>query len=694
MLTVLPLTLAGEAVAGPVFQLPPFLVDFHESGQLAFGPGDRVLGEIQQPTIPASLGHELESIPGLTMQRRGMGALEPNLRGLNLDRVVTTFNHVYLPLASPTRTASPVNFFGNAFPGTVQVTSAFPSITQGPVPTGGRISLSLDASMGGVDRLEAGAMDNPGGASGSVSSRLIEKDSVSLLANLHAARFGKVESGGPGHVVDEDYQAWGAMGAFSWKQQNEGKLDLAVNFMRQVKVNNPSLPLDTVDTDSLFLTSAYSRALGEGMLEFRLGYAQVDPVLTSKYRTISPAAPLEAVNAVSRARSTSAAAVHKIRLGKKLLLESGLDYSWQNRDATRTRSLKSGLELEDAIWPDVETRHPGAFVELSQLEVEGFRWRVGARAERSRMTAGRMDAPVVGIPGAQGSTLRENFVSFNGPEADRARISDWTGAIQFVGEWVLAPDWTLVAGTGLSTAAPGPGERYRAFLNALGGGVELGNPALNPEDKQSASIALRYDGNRLRLNLESWLASIDDFVVREVIQATPLIYSFRNQDAELKGFETTVQLTPFEEGCLRGLVTEFSYSRTVGKVREGGGGLAEIPPWEGAFSLLWTRRGNSGTVDLSISGRYVGEGINPQPALNPLYADTKAWFLLDLGLGLRIRGWDIGITVHNALDRLAYAYLQPPVATGPIQPSGGTLTAGERIPLPGRAVSVRLAYTY
>lgn len=678
----------------PVFQLSPFLVNFHEYENPAFAPGDRVLGETLVPSLPVSLGYELESIPGLTMQRRGMAALEPNLRGLNLDRVVTTFNHVYLPVASPTRTAAPVNFFGNAYPGTVQVSSGFPSVTLGPVPTGGRISLSLDASTTGADRLEAWAMDNPGGASGSVSSRVIESDSVSLLASIHAAQFGSVESDGPGQLVDEDYQAWGAMGAFSWRHRNEGKLDLAINFMRQVKVNNPSLPLDTVDTDSLFLASAYSRAVGEGMLEFRMGYAQIDPVLTSKYRIINPMAPLEAVNAVSRARSSSAAAVHRVRLGNKLLLESGIDYSWQNRDATRTRSLKSGAELEDAIWPDVKASHSGGFVELSQFEDQTFRWRVGARAERSRMTAGRMDAPVVGIPGAKGSTLRDNFIAFNGPMAGEASRSDWTGALQIIGEWELAQDWTLVAGAGLSTAAPGPGERYRAFLNALGGGVELGNPALAPEDKQSASIALRYDGSRLRLGVESWLAHIDDFVVREVVQATPLVYSFRNRDAELKGIETTIQLNPFEEGCLRGLVTEFSYSRTLGKVREGGGGLTDIPPWEAALSLVWTGNVNAGTTSFRVSGRYVGEGTNPQPALNPLYAETKAWFLLDLGLGLKVKGWDIGIMVQNAFDRLAYAYLQPPVATGPIQPAGGTLKGGDRIPLPGRALSLRLAYAF
>ncbi len=686
-------SLSGSGIGGPVFQLSPFSVEESriDENELNLGIGFLEAGTPEMTAV--SLAGVLEAGLGVTMQKRGSGSLEPNLRGFNLDRVTVSFNGLMLPAASPTRTASPVNFFSPGSISEVLVVTGFPSVTNGPVPVGGRIEIRTDASRPVKDQLNIGISSNPGGGTISAIGNVIQGEQLSLQAGIHFADFDSYDSGS-GTKVDEKFKGWGASAAFAYQQDNGNRLDLGLNYFRQDEARNTSLPLDSVDSDAFQISSGYSANIGEGELQLQLGYSESTLQLTSESRIIPDAAPLEGIIANSKARSSSFKIGYKQQVWSGSTMEFGVDNVTQYRDATRTRSLKSGATINDTIWPDVKTVHPGFFLELISDRKRDFEWRVGARLGQSTTEARATDNPVKGIPGSMGTTILENYVAFNGDNASRIKSEDWTTGANVLGQWRLTDKLALILGAGWTVAPPGTGERYRAFLNALGGGVELGNPALDPEIKKSVSIGLAYTSGRLNVSSEIWYADVEDYVTRMTVISSPLIYSFRNHDATFSGMDLQLAWRPFEETLMSDIRFEAAFSLVDGKNKVTGKDVVEIPPWDCSVGLIWERPTNTGDVSVKLEGRYVDSAINPDPGLNPVYKDTASWFSLGGILSLKHENWQIQLRIENALDRLGYSYLQPPVATGPILPAGGDLRPADRVPLPGRSVSLQIGYYY
>ncbi|MEX0322054.1 MAG: TonB-dependent receptor [Puniceicoccaceae bacterium] len=686
--------LMGLNTAGPVFQLSPFNVE--ETGvdddEIILGIGYIEAGEPDLNAI--SLANVIEEGRGVTMQRRGSGSLEPNLRGFNLDRVTVSFNGLMLPAASPTRTASPVNFFSASGITEVMVVTGLPSVTDGPVPVGGRIEIRTDAVSPVLDQLSFSLGSNPGGYRSSATGNLIQNNQFSLQAGIHYADFDSYKSGSPGLEVDETFKGWGTSGALAFRQKNGNRFDFAVNFFRQVEARNTSLPLDSMDADAIHISSGYRASIGDGELQVNLGYSETTPFLSSENRIIPEAAPLKSINAGSESKSSSLKVGYKVSVWESSMLEIGLDHVAQTRDATRIRSLKSGAVIEDTIWPDVNATHPGCFIELISERNLDFEWRIGARVGKSTTEAKAAGNAVRGIPGSMGPTVIDNYIAYNGSDAARTKASDWTSGANAIGQWWISNELRLMAGAGITVAPPGVGERYRAFLNALGGGVELGNPALDPETKRSVSLGLAYTTSRLNLSSEIWYADVEDYVTRMAVSTSPLIYSFRNQDATFSGVDLNLIWKPFEETQMQDI--RFTAALTVvdGENEDSGKDVVEIPPWDCSLGVIWEQSVPAGDLSMKLTGHYVDAAMNPDPALNPVYKDTSSWFSLQAEVSLRRENWLFRLVMDNAFDRLGYAYLQPPVATGPILPAGGDLSPGDRIPLPGRSVSLQISYFY
>lgn len=696
LLLVLPVTVsvAATGIGGPVFQLSPFNVEESriDDNELNLGIGYYEAGN---PDLTAvSLGEILEAGPGVTMQRRGSGSIEPNLRGFNLDRVTVSFNGLMMPVASPTRTASPVNFFSAGGISEVMVVTAFPSVTHGPVPVGGRIAIRTDASRSIQDKLNIGISSNPAGGRISAIGNLIRGDRLSLQAGIHYVDLDSFESGSPGLEVDEKYRGWGVSSALAFQQENGNRLDVAVNFFRQIEARNTSLPLDSKDSDAVHVSAGYIVDLKDAELELSIGYSETTPYLTSENRFIPAAAPIAGIVAGSMAKSSSLKIGYKRNIWKASTIEVGLDNAIQTRDAARVRSLKSGAVIEDTIWPDVEASHPGCYIELISDRDADFEWRIGARIGESTTEAKATNNPVKAIPGAKGPTVIDNFVAYNGDEASRIKATDWTSGANAIGQWWLSERFNLMFGAGVTVAPPGIGERYRAFLSALGGGVELGNPALDPETKKSISIGMAYTSASMSFKSEIWYADIEDYVTRMAVSSTPLVYSFRNHDATFKGMDLQLMWRPFDREQLEAFKIEAAFSMVNGRNQVTGKDVVEVPPWDLSFGLIWDQQIRYGDLSLKLSGSYVDSASNPDPGLNPIYRDTAAWFRLNASVALRRENWLVRVVCENALDRLGYAYLQPPVATGPILPARGDLSPGDRIPLPGRSISLQISYFY
>ncbi len=693
LLILLLLPLSAAATVGddqpdtddtPVFPLPPLAVEGREATGAGdwlmvarewwMVDGDLLMGWGRAPT----LAQALEALPGISAERRGPGALEPVIRGLGGDRLTTRLNGLHLPIASPTRTASPLNYFGPLAPVQLAILRGLPSVTLGPVPTGAVIELSTTPESPSNyppttnHQLLLSAVSNPDGLTAAFHYQPSafhqspttnhQPSTINYSLTTHYTRHGDYEGGGDGGEVDADYRAGGAGAAGRWRSGRH-ELDWSAGWFRQELARNPSLPLDTKNTDAVFLTLGHRLRLADGRLALRAGYADIRPFLDNADRPAAPGSPVARVEADGAARALSFGGNYTAPLAAGLLLQGGADFSRQTRDSLRFRRMVSGAVLVDHIWPDLVVEQPGAFLEISRPPApDRVAWRLGGRVERAAMRARALDDQVSGIPGARGPTIRDNFVAFNGPAAGRDRVTDWTGAANFLLSVPLAPHWTLEGGLGAAVAAPGPTERYRAFLSALGGGVELGNPALKPETKYEARLAVAADLPRLRLHAEAWAARIDDFVARQAILAAPLIYSFRNTDADLHGFDLSLAM-PIPSTTHQQLIAQIS--RTYGDP-------PDLPPWEARAAL---RLALAESLALEPAVRHTAAARNPRPDLLPLYRDTPSATLLDLSLSFARPPWSLVLTVDNLLDRAATAYLQPP------DPA-----TGRPVPLPGRSL--------
>lgn len=694
----LPLALTGEEepIYG-VYSLPNYEVAGASSDRNFKGWDFSSVTVAEEPVAgleTVSMAHALLALPSVDAGRRGASTLEPSIRGLGGERVTTFFNGLMLPGGSPTHVA-PLGFF---FPGsvaTVSVARAFPSVTGGPVTASGRIDLespglTRDENSGLLAATVRSGWEGVNGlASGTWAGR-----SVQGYAGLSGAHFGDYRTGG-GDWVDADLEMVGLAGSMVYTGADDRSANLAFIVNRQLLARNASLPLDLKDTTMYAVTLDTTWGSDASRWSARIGYTDNSPYLTSEDRPIVPGAPVDVITAEAKATNLNGAISHTSLLGASGTLEVGLDYNHQNRDAIRHRLFLSGMQFNDHIWPEVWSSDLGLFGEVKWNESDRWRLVGGLRLDRVWSDADAADDPVVGLPGAQGATIRENYGAFNGPDALITDRDDWTGAAQVLLEVPMKSDRFIgFLGLGVIRAAPGVTERYRAFLNALGGGMEVGNPSLDTETRWEVDLGIRMRGDGWRFDASGFLARVDGFIQREAIDSDPLVYGFRNRDVDLVGLELITELSP-EPLARLGLSVDGSFSVVRGENRDTSIGVPEIPPWDLRVGLAWQETGENSRFGLRLETRFVGSQTNPDPATMPLYRDTDSFNTWRLGgTWLVGGGWSLDLAIENLFDQRYYEYLHAPVATGLLGPSSGTLQKGDSIPGFGRQVMFTVRKTF
>ena len=143
---------------------------------------------------------------------------------------------------------------------------------------------------------------------------------------------------------------------------------------------------------------------------------------------------------------------------------------------------------------------------------------------------------------ALGRPIKDQYVTYNGPAAAKIKREDWVGSGNAVAYWADGKNLSAFLGAGISEQPAPVTERYRAFLNALGGdgkgknAFELGNPALRPERKAELAAGGSWKRDWWTLNAHLYYYSIDDFIFRTPVgTAQPLglvVFGYRNINAQ------------------------------------------------------------------------------------------------------------------------------------------------------------------
>lgn len=677
-----------DSIPGPVFPLQAFPVSAGHMDALEIAgeiPGYEA-GAVAPPFGPLAAG--LERLNGVDLRRRGLNTVEPVIGGHSGDRVATDLNGLSLPNAAPTRTAAPVNFLDLPGHYRIRVVRSPASVANGPVPIGGRLSFITDAVPPSPPGAWLAVDGNLGGIEAGFRGGR-ESGNHAVRAAVQYTDHGDFESGG-GDRVDADYTAVNLAASGSHRLQEKRFFHWALHHSKLDRVRNASLPLDTLDSPMWAMTMRHSLGLESGSLELLAGYARMDAFLSSAERRIAEGAPVRRIVARSPARSAMAGARYRSDRPGEWHFLTGVDVRGQTRNTLRKRVLVNGTVFRDRLWPDVKERGAGAYAVLSGPRNRSLAWDLSIRLDRTESRAGDADAPVEGIPVAQGATVRENYAAFNGTDAANTTRRYWTGSAHALLSWRIDESMVLSGGLGLTRAVPGVGERYRAFVNALGGGFELGNPDLDAEESREAFLRFQAGSGFFVLQAGARYSAIRDYVRREAVRDTPLVYSFRNTEARFYGCDLGLRIILAEETDWR-LTLPVRAERVWGRDRERSRDLTDLPPWSASIGLDGHVRTPVGRLHFVAEARHTGAAENPDPALNPIFADTDSHTLLNVEMRLETpANLTLGLRIDNLTDRLAYAYLQPPVVDGVIGPSDGTLQGGDRVPLPGRRVIVFL----
>ncbi len=668
-----------------------------------FVPGERIAsaeiavprGDLRPPE--PNFGPELLAIPGVYGHARAADAMEPNIRGFAFDRVATTLNGLPLVNASPERTNSPVAILGASAVTGMSVAKGIASVTLGPATTGGRIALTTDPAATLEDGRPFGARFSTlynAGRDGTTSSGRVTRqtgawDATATIFRNHLGDYTAAD----GRRVAARFEDYGGSAALGWHTGTQrARLDvLTRRLQRQDAV---SLPLDGRNTSSQALTFehriSFANTLPLESAEWRVGYATTDPYITSEDRVSPP------ISAQAMARTFGAGLKSTWRIGDADQLALGLDFSRQTRRAVRTTPAG-----RDYIWPGATYADAGAFAEWHRALPRSWKLRIGGRLDDVRSDAADVDQLALGKP------IRQQFITYNGSDASAIARHEIAGAANSLLEWKRSAEASAYLAAGYSIQPAPVMERYRAFLNALGGdgrggnAVELGNPAVKSERKAAIEAGGSLRRERIVLEATLYYDRVDDFILRTPIGTTqpPLarmvVFGYRNIDAEFVGGELGATLKPASNWSVPiSVAVADARNHTTGR------GLAEIPPAEAAaavrYSLTATRgRGPAAPWQLAaeFGGRFVAGRSNPAPLDNPIFGPTGGFSVWHLRTGLAPTAHiKIEASVENLFNHGYTEYLTPPVA--PVRPARGDLKPGDRVPASGRTTWVSLTWIW
>ncbi len=459
-------------------------------------------------------------------------------------------------------------------------------------------------------------------------------------------------------------------------------LQLVGIYQNLFEQENLALPLDTKDAETLNLSLRHKIRIEEGglrTLSWAIGSTWANPFLTIKDRPLAPAP----IRAESRARALQFRMDSDWELGEAHRLRMGLLFLQNERNTIRYRG-----PFQDHIWPDTVMETTGAYAEWHYRPESDLHVRLGARIDRVSSGARDADETAFGIP------ILDLYEIYNGPDARRSRFTHTVGAANLLVRAFLSETQLLYGGLGISVQAPPVTESFRAFLQALGSGFEIGNPSLEPEEKWEAVLGWEIASDRLELRVEGFVYSIQDFIQRRQIGVTTTppagqpLFGYRNVDALFGGLECSGVLSLGSR-----LSIPFSLGWMEAENRESGRGLSEIPPWEARIGFEQELLEGVPSTTWGVEVRHVGARENPAPELNSLYADTEAFTLVDLKADwIPNPSWRVSIRLENLFDELTYDYLTPPTAD--IPPDSGDLVPGDRVPGPGFSASLSVGYSF
>jgi iron complex outermembrane receptor protein len=634
-------------------------------------------------------GQAVTELPGVSAVRRAASSTEPVIRGLGWERVYTQIDHLPVFGACPGRMDPPITYGRSHATEELIVIKGIPSVTLGPAGTGGRIIVKTDYerrpdapsqldgwARSGYDSVREGIFGEIGAKGGNRwldfrgSFETLDYDDYESADNLEVP------------ANQEEYSASLSLGV---RPLENHRWRNSLSYVREEDIDYPSLPMNLDETDYWTYNTGYRIDFKQEALknfDASFGLLNIDHVMSNRNKPNRPMFQNETTTD-SDAYSASAKLVWKLSPQTELI--TGADYFHSSRDAVRSRfNVNTGQTFFDHIWPDASQWDLGAFAEGNIDLSDVLTLRIGGRVDRVES-----DADAIDEPSLQGKTIQENYVRFYGTEAADVNHTDTLESGNVVLEWKVNDQFTMHAGSGLSSRTAGLTERYFAFGPAPGG-YQIGNPALDPEKKYEVETGFDWVSSRFAFSLSLYHFWFNDYILPTAVDRqdingdgrTDLIRGFKNVDARLYGAEAVIALRLNEH-----LQLPLSISYVRGKNTSDDQDLPEIPPLEGSATVRYSS-GKSIPWWVEFGGRFVAKQDKVDETFPEDETDAFNVFHLRSGFALG-KSLRVELGIENLFDEDYNEHLTRE-ALLPV----GDLNQGDEVPAPGRSfqISFRLDF--
>ncbi|MBN1557930.1 MAG: TonB-dependent receptor, partial [Lentisphaerae bacterium] len=331
--------------------------------------------------------------------------------------------------------------------------------------------------------------------------------------------------------------------------------------------------------------------------------------------------------------------INRLALGGQDLA-LGLDAWRRIYDGARTRRFKDGRVVQDEPLPDATYDSAGVFAEAERVLAGGLRLQAGGRLDGIRV---------------------ENDASerWAADEEDETSWNAHAGAA-----WILGGGWSVKAVGAAGYRAASLEERFQ-YLDLGDGRIRLGNPELDPERSWFGECGATWTGERGALAVSAFRHELRDLIAETAVDAVTLVNE-NIAKARLYGMEAEGRWRPAPAWEWHGNV-----AWTVGRDRETGAYLGEVPPVNGLAGCRWGgARGPWAGLDVVFAAR--------QDHVPPDVPEAPGWARVDLGAGWRFGRGDgdgrLTVRCANVFDKTYRDYL--------------TTYRGNVYNEPGRAVTV------
>lgn len=635
------------------------------------------------------IGEALQTVPGMTIVRKGAIANDVVLRGLQKDNINVMLDGIRLYGGCPSRMDPPSFHFDFAEVETIEIIRG-PYDLSHPGSLGGMVNaiskkpgdgpnFNLSATGGSYDMFHASATASYGA------------ENYDLLGG-YAYKYSRSPESGDGKRLTEVYPdtspnryrddrinsraydiktGWLKSG---YKFGETGRSELSYSYQDADHVLYPYLFMDADydKTDRVSWTTRTEDKTGPlETVELQLWWDKVEHLMSDRNRASS--LPSMMVTRDYGMETDSETSVYGARGNGTIKLavgefKTGIDYYQRNWDATNTSAMFMMYQPQ-AMLPDVDIDNTGGFAEYTFEPTPNWEMTAGLRVDYTEATANKIDATRLATfyQPYHSSTL-ETETDFTEPG----------GNIQLT--WKPQVGVEMFAGIASSSRPPDPQELYIGLQRGAMMTSWVGNPALDPVRNNQADLGLKMTTESLFTSISFFYSDLNDYIyLTEVLDpdgAGPLgrARTYSNIEAELWGGELSAQAA-----LPQNLFLNLTLNYTRGENDDLNEPLAETPPLNGSISLRY----DVNKWFFEATERFADRQDRVAQSLQE--EETAGWNVTDIKGGYHFNNWSVIAGVNNLFDNYYFTHLSY---------QRDPYSSGVRVPEPGMTAYLTVSCAY